>query len=197
VLWLRAPGILNALPVSVDLISTQGWKLTWETRAELDAAWNGWAMFDSGEGCGGVLDISPDNADQIAQGVYVFNTRVQPEGDPNWVQVARVQLSANAMKQTAWLRFYAPGALGVQKLRKETSLLGGRWNGYVMGPSYLREGYVIEVIPRTTLGNEATEMTIRPESNGEVWNDVLRIFAPEGRSLLDVLLRVVAVPVNE
>ena len=94
VLWLRAPGILNSLPVSVDLIPSQGWNVTYENYTRLTPGeWTGWGMFDNAEGCGGVLDISPDNVDQSGRSAYIQNTRVQPEFPGNWIQVIRVQLS--------------------------------------------------------------------------------------------------------
>lgn len=196
VLWVQAPGIWDTLPVTVDLIPTQGWKLAYESHTNLTPGeWTGWAMFDSSEGCGGVLDISPEDGNQSPYGVYIENTRVQPEGGGDWVLVARVQLSKQANKQSAWLRYYAPGLLGGEQLRKETTLSPGEWNKYVVGPSYIRQGYVVEVIPQTRADNEVAFSVVRPESTGEVWNDVLRVYVPEERPPLKALLRVLAVRV--
>jgi hypothetical protein len=196
VLWLRAPGILDALPVSVDLIPTRGWDMTYANYTKLTPGeWTGWGMFDNGEGCGGVLDISPDNVDQSGRSAFIQNTRVQPEFPGNWIQVARVQLSKEAVSQNAWLRYYAPGSLGVERLRKLVTLLPGKWNGYVVGSSFIRQGYVVEVIPQKEADNEVAFAVVRPESTGEAWIDVLRVFVPEGRPLLEVLLRVLAVKI--
>jgi hypothetical protein len=195
VLWLRAPGILNTLPVSVDLIPTQGWTVTYENNTKLTPGeWTGWAMFDNTEGCGGVLDISPDDGAQSGS-AYIQNTRVQPEYPGNWVQVIRVQLSPHAISQNAWLRYYAPGSLGVEKLRMEATLKPARWNGFVVGASHVRQGYVVEVMPKEKSDNEVAFSVVRPESNGEVWEDVLRVYVPEGRSPFEALLRVLAVRV--
>jgi len=197
VLWLRAPGILRSLPVSLDLIPTRGWYVTYEDHIRLTGEWTGWSMFDNQEGCGGVLDISPDDRNQSPNGAYIANTRVQPEGSTNWVQVVRVQLSEQALSQDAWLRYYAPGPLGVETLRKKATLLPATWNGYVVANSYVRQGYVVEVIPQTKVDNEVAFSVVRPENNGEGWVDVLRVYVPEGRPPLDALLRVLAVKVGE
>jgi hypothetical protein len=195
VLWIRAPGILDILPVSIDIVPTQGWKLTYENHARLTHEWTGWAMFANGEGCGGVLDISPDSTDQSGRVAYIYNWRVQPEGSLNWVQVVRVQLSPEAAEQNAWLRYYTPGPLGTEVFRKEATLKPGIWNGYIVGPSYVHQGYLVEVIPQTTQGNEVAFSTVRPESNGEVWEDVLRVYVPSDRPPLNALMRVQAVKV--
>jgi hypothetical protein len=196
VLWLHAPGIQNSLPVSLDLIPTQGWNVTYENYTKLTPSeWTGWGMFDNAEGCGGVLDISPDNIDQSGHSAYVQNFRVQPEFPGNWVQVIRVQLSSQAVSQNAWLRYYAPGPLGVEKLRKKATLSPGNWNGFVVAQSSFRQGYVVEVIPQRKADNEVAFAVVRPESNGDWWDDVLRVYVPEGRPPLEALLRVLAVKV--
>ena len=167
VLWLRAPGSPNSLPVSLDLIPTQGWNVTYETYTKLTPGeWTGWGMFDNAEGCGGVLDISPDNVDQSSRGAYIQNTRVQPEFPGNWTQVIRVQLSNQAISQNAWLRYYAPGPLGVEKLRKIATLSPGSWNGFVVAQSSIRQGYVVEVMPQKTNDNEVAFAVVRPNSTG-------------------------------
>ena len=194
VLWLRAPGILNSLPVSVDLIPSQGWNVTYENYTKLTPGeWTGWGMFDNAEGCGGVLDISPDNVDQSV--AYIQNTRVQPEFPGNWVQVIRVQLSNQAASQNAWLRYYAPGSLGVEILRKKATLSPGSWNWFAVSPSYLRQGYVVEVMPQIKSDNEVAFAVVRPEFIGDWWEDMLRVYVPEGRPPLEALLRVLAVKV--
>jgi hypothetical protein len=196
VLWLRAPGLHIALPVTVDLISTQGWDVTYENHPKLTPGeWTGWAMFDSAEGCGGLLDISPDAIDPSGRAAFIENTRVQPEFPGSWIQVARVQLSNLAVSQNAWLRYYAPGLLGVEELRKNATLSPGRWNEFLVANSYVRQGYVFEVIPQKDSDNEVAFAVVRPESNGEWWEDVLRVYVPEGRPPLEALLRVVAVRV--
>ena len=196
VLWLRASGIRTSLPVSVDLIPTQGWEVTYENHTKLTPGeWTGWGMFDNAEGCGGVLDISPDNADQSGRGAYIQNTRVQPEFPGDWIQVIRVQLSNQAASQDAWLRYYAPGSLGVEKLHKQATLSPGGWNGYVVANSYVRQGYVVEVMPQKDTDNEVAFAVVRPENNAEGWKDVLRVYVPEGRPPLEALLRVLAVRV--
>ena len=195
VLWLRAPGIPISLPVSVDLIPTQGWDVTYENHTNLTPGeWSGFGMFDNAEGCGGVLDISPDNGYQSV-GAYIQNTRVQPEFPGNWVQVIRVQLSNQAASQNAWLRYYAPGALGIESLRRKVTLSPGSWNGFVVAPSYVHQGYVVEVMPQKNSDNEVAFTVVRPESNGEWWQDVLRVYVPEGRPPLEALLRVLGVKV--
>ena len=197
VLWLRASGILNSLPVSVDLIPSQGWNVTYENYTRLTPGeWTGWGMFDNAEGCGGVLDISPDNVDQSGRNAYIQNTRVQPEFPGNWVQVIRVQLSNQAVSQNSWLRYYAPGSLGVEILRQKTTLLPDSWNGFVVANSNIRQGYVVEVIPQQKSDNEVAFAVVRPESDGELWVDMLRVYVPEGRPPLEALLRVLAVKVT-
>ena len=197
VLWLRAPGLLNSLPVSVDLIPSQGWNVTYENYTKLTPGeWTGWGMFDNAEGCGGVLDISPDNVDQSGRSAYIQNTRVQPEFPGNWIQVIRVQLSNQAVSQNAWLRYYAPGSLGVEILRKKAKLSPGSWNAFVVAPGDVRQGYVVEVMPQKKSDNEVAFAVVRPESNGEWWEDVLRVYVPEGRPPLEALLRVLAVKVT-
>jgi hypothetical protein len=197
VLWLRAPGIRVSLPVSVDLIPTQGWNLTYENYTKLTPGeWTGWGMFDNAEGCGGVLDISPDDEDQ-AGGAYIQDTRVQPEFPGNWIQVIRVSLSNGAISQNAWLRYYAPGSLGIETLRRKATLSPDNWNGYVVGPSYVRQGYVVEVMPLEKSDNEVAFTVVRPENNGEGWVDMLRVYVPKGRPPLKALLRVLAVSVSE
>lgn len=196
VLWLRAPGIQDTLPVRVDLITTQGWEVSYENYTRLTPGeWTGWGMFDNAEGCGGVLDISPDNASQPGYGAYIQEYRVQPEFPGNWIQVIRVSLSKQAAGQNAWLRYYAPGSLGVEKLRKQATLSPGTWNRFVVGASHVRQGYVVEVMPLKKSDNEVAFTVVRPESDGEVWQDVLRVYVPEGRPRLEALLRVLAVRV--
>lgn len=196
VLWIRAPGILNALAVSVDLIPSQGWDVRYENYTRLTPGdWTGWGLFDNAEGCGGVLDISPDNVDQSGRSAYIQNTRVQPEFPGDWIQVIRVQLSNKAAEQNAWLRYYNPGLLGIEVLRKEAVLSPGTWNGYWVAPSYPRQGYVVEVIPQRDVDNEVAFAVVRPENNGEGWDDMLRVYVPEGRPPLAALMRVLAVRV--
>ena len=197
VLWLRAPGVLTSLPVSVDLIPSQGWKVTYANYTKLTPGeWTGWGMFDNAEGCGGVLDISPDNVDQSGRSAYIQNTRVQPEFPGNWIQVIRVQLSNQAVSPNAWLRYYAPGSLGVEILRKKATLSPGSWNAFVVAPGEVRQGYVVEVMPQKKSDNEVAFAVVRPEYNGESWEDVLRVYVPEGRPPLEALLRVLAVKVT-
>jgi hypothetical protein len=193
VLWLRAPGIIDRLPVTINLIPTDGWKMTWQDHVRLTAEWTGWSMFDHSEGCGGVLDISPDAVDQSGHAAYIFNYRVQPEGGNPWVEIARVQLSPFATPQFAWLRYYLPGPLAKEVLRKKTTLEPGQFYSFVVAPSYINQGYVFELIPLTTRGNEVSYSEVLPESDGEVWNDVLRVYVNEGQITMDALLRVLAV----
>lgn len=196
VLWLRAPGILDLLPVRLDLIRSQGWDMTYENHTRLTPGeWTGWGMFDNAEGCGGVLDISPDNADQSGRRAYIQNTRVQPEFPGNWIQVIRVQLSNQAASQNTWLRYYSPGPLGVERLRKKATLEPGAWNRFVVASSFVRQGYLVEVIPLKESDNEVAFSVVRPESAGEWWEDVLEVYVPDGRPPLEALLRVVAVKV--
>ncbi len=195
VLWLRAPGIKASLPVTVDLIPTRGWDVTFETNTRLTPGeWTGWGMFDNAEGCGGVLDISPEDGNQT-NGVSITDFRVQPEFPGNWVQVIRVSLATKANAQNTWLRYYAPGSQGVEVLRKKATLSPGKWNGFVVGPSYIRQGYLVEVMPQKKVDNAVDFAVVRPESDGEVWRDVLRVHVPEGRPPLEALLRVLAVKV--
>lgn len=196
VLWLRAPGMLVSLPVTVDLISSQGWEVTYQNYTKLTPGeWTGWGMFDNIEGCGGILDISPDNGNQTT-GVSIQNYRVQPEYPGSWVQVVRVQLSKWANGQNAWLRYYAPGSLGVEQVNKMVTLSPGTWNGFVLAPSYFRQGYVVEVMPQELADSEVAFAVVRPEANGETWDDVVRVYVPEDRQPLDVLLRVLSVKVT-
>ena len=197
VLWLRPPGISDFLPVRLDLIPTKGWTLAYEADVRLTPGdWMGFGMFSNGEGCGGVLDISPANTDQAAQGAYIANTRVQPEFPGNWVQVIRVALSNEAVSQQAWLRYYSPGPLAQEVLRQEASLPAGLWSGWVVADSQASQGYVVEVIPLKNSDNEVAGSVVRPEFSGTKWEDVLRVYVPEGRPVLQALLRVLAVPVE-
>ena len=197
VLWLRAPNIIDFLPVRLDLIPTKGWKLAYEADVRLTPGeCMGFGMFSNGEGCGGVLDISPASADQAAHGAYIENTRVQPEYPGNWVQVIRVALSRGAISQQASLRYYSPGALAEEILRQEASLPAGVWSGWVVADSSANQGYVVEVIPLKNADNEVAFSVVQPRFNGTKWEDVLQVYVPEGRPALQALLRVLAVPVQ-
>jgi hypothetical protein len=197
VLWLRAPGIADILPVRLDLIPTKGWTIAYEANVLLlPGEWMGFGMFSNGEGCGGVLDISPVNTDQTAQEAYISNTRVQPEFPGNWVQVIRVALSNEAVSQQASLRYYSPGPFGQEIFRQEVNLPGGIWSGWAVADSQENQGYVIEVIPMNNSDNEVAASVVQPEYNGTNWQDVLRVYVPEGRPTLKALLKVLAVPVE-
>jgi hypothetical protein len=154
----------------------------------------GFGMFSNGEGCGGVLDISP-YGNQVSSGAYIANTRVQPEFPGEWIQVIRVQLSSEAASQQAWLRYYTPGPQAKEIFREEATLLGGVWSERMIAESQASQGYLVEVIPLEDSDNEVAFSVVRPEFNGEDWLDVLRIFVPESRPPLEALLRVLAVQV--
>ena len=143
-----------------------------------------------------MLDISPEGGNQT-NGVSITDFRVQPEFPGNWVQVIRVSLAKLAISQNAWLRYYAPGSQGTEVLRKKATLSPGKWNGFVIGPSYIRQGYVVGVMPQKKVDNAVDFAIVRPESDGEVWRDVLRVYVPEGRPPVNALFRVLAVKVAD
>ena len=51
-----------------------------------------------------------------------------------------------------------------------------------------------EVIPLEKKDNEIAISLVQTEFNGETWNDVLRLYVPEGRPPLGALIRVLAIP---
>jgi hypothetical protein len=195
VLWLRAPGIADSLPVSVDLIRTTEWQVAYQTETTLTPGdWAGFAMFPNAEGCGGVLDITPTDPERPARGAAIANTRVQPEFPGQWLQVARVQLSQGAVRQQAQLTYYTPGSRAEELLRMATTLMPGAGSAWTVTESQARQGYVVEVMPLKAIDNEVAAAAVRPEFDGIAWRDVLRIDVPPGRPPLEALVRVLAVP---
>ncbi|MBN2148818.1 MAG: hypothetical protein JW726_15630 [Anaerolineales bacterium] len=196
VLWLQAPGIVDKLPVQVDLIPTKDWQAVYQANITLAAGdWMGFGMFSNAIGCGGVLDISPYGESEPPYGSYIQNTRVQPEYPGEWVQVARVQLLQGAPSQPAQLTYYTPGSEAEMMLQQEVTLAPATWNGFTLVNSQALQGYVVEVVPLNDSDNEIAESVVRPEFDGVEWRDVLRIYVPESRPPLDALVRVLAVAV--
>ena len=194
-LWLRAPGALDGVDLQVKIIPVEGWNKPFASNVVLNPGdWMGMGMFATAEGCGGVLAIElSDDVDQPA-GAYIQNFRVQPEfPGPDWIQVARVQLWVEANKQPAVIRYYTPGDKAQEIFRMETTLTPGSWNGFRLTGSEADQAYVVEVIPLEKKDNEVAFSVVRPEFDGESWQDVLRVYVPEGRPPLKALLRVLAV----
>ena len=194
-LWLRAPGIADSLPVRVNLIRTAEWQVAYRTETTLTPGdWTGFAMFPNAEGCGGVLDITPTDPERPERGTAIANTRVQPEFPGQWLQVARVQLSQGTIRQQAQLTYYTPGNRAEELRRMTTTLMPGAENAWAVTGSQARQGYVVEVIPLKAIDNEVAAAAVRPEFDGTAWQDVLHIDVPQGRPPLDALVRVLAVP---
>lgn len=194
VLWLRVPVIVDPLEVRVDLIPTLEWKRAYQAEALLSPGdWMGFAMFVNEEGCGGVLDITLTDSQDLYPGAFIANTRVQPEFPSQWLQVARVQLDSDSTSQQARLDYYTPGSLAQEVLKFEATLEPGVWSGWGVMDSQAHQGYIVEVIPLENKDNEVERALVQPEFNGISWQDVLRIMVPQGRPPLKVLVRVLAV----
>ena len=201
VLWLRSPEILQPLPLLVDLISTEGWNVIYQADVELTSGdWAGFGMFPVRVGqdppAAGVLDINVTAPNQ-EPGTAIQAVRVQPEFPGEWLQVARLQLTGAKDKLPARLVYYNPGALAEQAFYLETTLSPGVWSGWSVSASEARQGYLVEVIPLEALDNEVANSVVQPEFNGQTWQDVLRVYVPEGRPRLDAIIRVYSIPVAQ
>jgi len=75
-----------------------------------------------------------------------------------------------------------------------TRLLPGELHGWIVRPSQSAGGYIVEVTPiqkpKPGEGNYVQTALVRPEFDGNRWNDVLRVQLPEGSAALKVNIRV-------
>ena len=88
------------------------------------------------------------------------------------------------------LRASGPDPMLVADLN--TTLEPGVLHSWVIGPSSSCGGYVVEVTPRhpSTDGAHVQTALVRPEYNGDTWNDVLRVQIPAGEPPLRANVRV-------
>lgn len=84
-----------------------------------------------------------------------------------------------------------PGSL--RELNLNTTLEPGVSSSWVIGPSSACSGYVVEATPkRPAMQGAYVEALVRPEFNGDEWNDVLRAQIPAEHPALKANLRVYA-----
>ena len=74
----------------------------------------------------------------------------------------------------------------------ETTLNPGEWHGFPLGESSEKCAYVPKIIPlsKASSGAFIEKIVVQPESDGKVWNDVLRVSIPRSQEPLKVQIRI-------
>lgn len=154
--------------------------------------WHSWPIRAS-SACGGyVVEVSPLSAS--ITDAYVEEAQVRPEYDGvTWTDVLRVRIPADQPALNVNLRVYSSCRLPVVS-EFEAVLLSGEWMGWVIGPSSIDRGYVVEVTPLEPSAPGAYVWKAGEQEEffmGE-WQDVLRAQIPGDQPNLRVHFRVFA-----
>ena len=127
-------------------------------------------------------------------GNYVEKALVQPEFDGQaWNDVLRVMLPEGMQPLKVNLRVYATTGLPVAA-EFDVVLEPGEWMGWVIGPSSLERGYVVEATPLADSvdGAYVEKALVQQEFFLGEWQDVLRAQIPADQPALPAHFRIYA-----
>jgi hypothetical protein len=185
VLWMLLPEGDEPLKVKVELFSTVDWPLAFQSTLELiPGELQGYIIQDASVRAGYVVEVDP--LDLGNAGDTFENLFVQPEFPGDWYDVLRIQIPTSQAPLKVNVKVYmTPKDLPVQA-EFIVHLEPGEWNGFVIGESQERLGYVMEVTPLNDTDNQIQTYRVQPEFNGTDWLDVARLMIPSDRPVTDV-----------
>jgi hypothetical protein len=189
VLCMFLPAGVEPLKVKVNLFSTVDWPVAFQDTLELTPGeLQGYIIQDAAVRAGYVVEVDP--LDLGNPGDTFENLFVQPEFPGEWYDVLRIQTPASQTPLRVNVKVYmTPADLPVQA-QFTVHLEPGEWNGFVMGESKDRTGYVMEVTPLHDEDNQILAYRVQPEFNGSNWFDVARLMIPSDRSATDVMITI-------
>lgn len=193
VLRVQIPVEDPALKVNIRVYRTCKLPVVMDFETWLDpGGWNGWVVGPAAQRRGYLVEVSP--LSPSSDGAYIEKAVVQQEyfmGD--WQDVLRLQADAGFPDVHVHVRVYAVENAPILS-EFDTSLDPGGWNGFILQPSKMKGGYVVEIDPLDIpeAGEYVERVHIQPEFNGVVWNDVLRLQAVADQPWIRVHVRVYA-----
>ena len=189
VLLMFLPAGFEPLKVKVNLFSTLDWPVTFQGTLDLiPGELQGYILQEASARSGYVVEVDPLASGN--PGDSFENIFVQPEYPGSWFDVLRLQIPASQAALKVNVKVYqTPGDLTVQT-EFVVHLQPGEWDGFVMGESKERKGYVMDVTPLVNEDNQILSYRVQPEFNGAAWLDVARLMIPADRPATDVLVTI-------
>jgi hypothetical protein len=189
VLCMFLPVGLQPLKVKVNLFSTLAWPIAFQSTLDLlPGELQGYILQDASARSAYVIEVDP--LDPGNPGDTFDNIFVQPEFPGSWFDVLRLQIPAGQASLRVNVKVYkTPADLPVQS-EFVVHLQPGEWDGFVMGESKQRKGYLMDVTPLIDADNQVLSYRVQPEFNGTDWQDVARLMIPADRPATDVLVTI-------
>jgi len=189
VLWMLLPEDAEPLKVKAQVFSTADWPIAFAGVLDLmPGELHGFIIQDASVSAGYVVEIDP--LDPGMAGDTFEQAFVQPEFPGDWYDVLRIQIPENQVPLKASVRVYrTPEDLPVQATFT-VYLEPGEWNGFVMGDSKDRMGFIMEVTPMVDEDNQILTYRVQPEFDGTDWHDVARLMIPADRPATDVMITI-------
>jgi hypothetical protein len=144
---------------------------------------------------GYVVDVTP--LEDSTDGAY-FEKWILPEYDgEKWVDMLTLLLPADAPPLQVNVQIYSTKDWP-QVFRDTLSLDPGAWQGYMVQPSSVAGGYVIEINPRGRgdIGDRIERAMMQPEVPDGSWWDVLRLQIPEDQAPMQAEVIVYQTPAD-
>jgi hypothetical protein len=189
VLCMFLPAGIEPLKVKVNLFSSVDWPVAFQGTLDLlPGDLQGYILQDATVRTGYVVEVDP--LDLGNPGDTFENIFVQPEFPGDWFDVLRIQIPASQAPLRVNIKVYGtPSDLPVQA-EFTVHLEPGEWDGFVMGESKERKGYVMDVTPLYDQDNQVLSYRAQPEFSGTEWLDVARLMIPAYRPTTDVLVTI-------
>jgi hypothetical protein len=193
VLWMLMPEQTHPLAVKVDVYSTAGWPVVWQSEIELaPGEASGYCVRETTERGASVIEINP-HPQEAFQGDTFLQALINLEFPWGaWLEVLRIQVPLEQSPMQAEVVIYSQPDLPVVA-EFELVVEPGVWQGYLLGPSSAESAYLVEIDPLVNEGTWLDIYTIQPEFDGKTWNDVLRLHEVEGYPPMPLIARVYAV----
>jgi hypothetical protein len=189
VLCMFLPSGVEPLKVRVNLLSTVDWPVVFQSTLDLiPGELQGYLLQDASVRAGYVVEVDP--LDLGNPGDTFENLFVQPEFPGDWFDVLRIQIPASQAPLRVNVKVYMTTADLPVQAEFTVHLEPGVWNGFVMGESKQRTGYVMEVTPLYDQDNQILTYRVQPEFNGADWLDVARLMIPADRPATDVVVTI-------
>jgi hypothetical protein len=190
VLHVQIPGTYSPMPVNIRVYGTGNLPIATEFTTTLQpGTWTGFTLGPSSATQAYIPVVTPLQASVV--GASLQTNVVEPEFDGVlWKDVLRVQIPSDEPALQVNIRVYAAGNVPVST-EFTTTLQPGYWQGFTLGPSSAKRGFIPVVTPDpSSEGTSIERVVVLPEFDGFQWNDVLRVRISSSGSPLDVNITV-------
>jgi len=191
VLWLFQPKEALPLPVNVQVYTTEGWPIVYQSRLSLEpGVWQGNVFGKSSDQGAFVVEVSPIGAG--VRGDTLQRFMINPEFPGGWQDVLRIQIPQSQAPMQADVTIYRT-PLAFLRAELTPRLQPGEWYTSILGLSEKQIAYIVKVAPLSTYDDQVESYGVQTMFMVSDWYDVLRVKIPADRQAMDVNLRVYGV----